>query len=155
MPGDDEPLRSQLRGDETDLAVAVDVQHRVLYRPEPVERTGHDGRLDPRGQDPRHDIAGFDSEVSEAGRGLEHAPAVLAEGDAPADFVDREHEIRGGVGPAIDEIPQRGAPVVRAQPDIPLKGPLGPPLGPAHRWSRGRPSTRSATMLRWISDVPP
>jgi hypothetical protein len=34
--------------------------------------------------------------------------------------------------------------------ELPERAPVEPALHP-----RGRPSTRSATMLRWISDVPP
>jgi hypothetical protein len=62
---------------------------------------------------------------------------VLAGGEADRPRRDRQGETVNEVGPDL----QPGGPESSC------------PSAPGH--PRGRPSTRSATMLRWISDVPP
>ena len=80
---------------EADLALAVEVDDRVLHRAEPAERHGEDNRVDAGGQLPRDDRAIGDAHGLEAGGHALGPVAELAEGDGLAVGRDEHGVLRG------------------------------------------------------------
>ena len=90
---------------EADLALAVEVDDRVLHRAEPGQRNGEDDRVDPGGQLPRDDGSGGDAHGVQA-RGHPLGPvAELAPGEGLAVGGDEHGVVARGLGPALDQLP--------------------------------------------------
>ena len=90
---------------EADLALAVEVDDRILDRAEPGQRDGEDDRVDPGRQLPRDHGSGGDAHGLQA-RGDPLGPvAELPEGEGLAVRGDEHGVVARGLGPALDQLP--------------------------------------------------
>ena len=110
LAGDREELRAGLAQREADLALAVEVDDRVLERAEPAERRRQHHRVDARRQLPRERRGLVHPHRLQAGGHPLGPVAELPEGQGPVVLVDEHREVRVELGAALDELPDRARP---------------------------------------------
>ena len=103
--GDDEELGTGLAQGESHLALAVEVDDRVLDGAEAGERDGQDDGVDPGRQLPRDDGARRDAHAVQAGGDPLGPVAELPEGDRLAVRRDEHGVVRRRLGSAVDQLP--------------------------------------------------
>ena len=105
----DEELGAGLARAETELALAVDRDDRVLHHVEATQRGRQHHRVEAGGQAPAHDVFGPDAEGRDAGRGLLGALLELGVGDAATALVARHLDVGGGGDARVEELPEVAA----------------------------------------------
>ena len=91
---------------EVDLALAVDVNDRVLDRPQPAERETQQHGLDAGRQNPCDRGALADTHGLQPGRHPLSPILELGEGQGAIGLVDQHHPVAGGRHPLLEQIPE-------------------------------------------------
>ena len=114
-PGDDEEVRPARAQHGADLALPVEMQHRVLNRAEPRQRHREHDALDPGRQLPGDLRAGPDAESDQAGSDALDLGGELREADPPARRCRAAAAGRRTARPGVVPAPRSSAPRAAAR----------------------------------------
>ena len=100
----DQDVDRSLVDDVTDLAFPIDRDDRILDRRQPREGRRDHERIDPGGQDPRHQRPLPDAELAQYSGDPERLVSVRAARESTTLVVDQQDALRGRGGPSVHQV---------------------------------------------------